>query len=258
MIPGPSVEFEPQISGIEGVMMREKPTVVMVHGAFSDGASWSPVAMRIMGAGIEVRVPAISNRSLAADATYVRAFVEDIDGPVLLVGHSYGATVASVAGIAENVRGLVLAAGFVLDVDESADELWQRFPAPDAANFLDYRPYATVEGISRREVSIAIDEFPFFAALGIPADEAAVFALTQRPLDAAVLEERATHAAWRSRPTWGIVATADHIVNPDVVRFGLERASALEVLELPGPHLVMHTHPGDVARFIVDAANTVA
>ncbi|MGW9269030.1 alpha/beta fold hydrolase [Microbacterium sp. NPDC055599] len=237
--------------------MREKPTVVMVHGAFSDGASWSPVAMRIMGAGIEVRVPAISNRSLAADAAYVRSFVENIEGPVLLVGHSYGATVASVAGIAENVRGLVFVAGFILDVDESADDLRQRFPASDAANFFDYRPYATADGATRREVSVAIDEFPFLAALGIPADEAAVFAVTQRPLDAAVLDERAAHAAWRSRPTWGIVATADHIVNPDVVRFGLERASALEVIELPGPHLIMHTHPGDVARFIIDAANAV-
>lgn len=237
--------------------MREKPTVVMVHGAFSDGASWSPVVMRVMGAGIEVRVPAVSNRSLAADAAYVRSFVENIDGPVLLVGHSYGATVASVAGTADNVRGLVFVAGFVLDVDESADEVRQRFPAPDAANFFDYRTYATADGATRREVSIAIDEFPFLAALGIPADEAAVFAVTQRPLDAAVLNERATHAAWRSRPTWGIVATLDHIVNPDVVRFGLERAGAREVRELPGPHLIMHTHPADVARLILDAADAV-
>jgi len=238
--------------------MREKPTVVLVHGAFSDGASWSPVAMRVMGAGVEVRVPAISNRSLAADAAYVRSFVENIDGPVLLVGHSYGATVASVAGTAANVRGLVFAAGFVLDVDESADDLRQRFPAPEAATFFDYQPYATASGATRREVSVAIDEFPFLAALGIPADEAAVFAVTQRPLDATVLKERAAHAAWHSRPTWGIVATADRIVNPDVVRFGLERAAALEVVELPGPHLIMHTHPGDVARFIVDAVNAVA
>ncbi|MCZ4067269.1 alpha/beta fold hydrolase [Microbacterium sp. NPDC006705] len=237
--------------------MRETPTVVMVHGAFSDGASWSPVAMRVMGAGIEVRVPAISNRSLAEDVAYVRSFVENIDGPVLLVGHSYGATVASGAGTAQNVRGLVFVAGFVLDVDESADDLSQRFPASDAADYFDYRRYATADGATRQEVSVAIDEFPFLAALGIPSDEAAVIAVTQRPLDAAVLSDRATHAAWHTRPTWGIVATADQIVNPDAVRFGLERASARMVLELPGPHLVLHTHPGDIARFIVDAANAV-
>lgn len=235
--------------------MSVNPTVVLVHGAFSDGMSWSPVVMRLLGSGVDVRVPAISNRSLCDDAAYVRSFVERVDGPVLLVGHSYGATVASVAGTAANVRGLVLVAGYVLEEGESADELHRRFPDADAVPFLQYDTYPA-EGETHREVSIAIDEFPFLAALGIPSDEAAVLAVTQRPLAAAVLAERANAAAWKTLPTWGVVASADRVVNPDAVRFGLERANAREIVEIPAPHLVTHTHPGDVARLILDAARS--
>lgn len=237
--------------------MSENPTVVLVHGAFAEGASWSPVAMRLLGAGLDVRVPAISNRGLGDDAAYVRAFVERVDGPVLLVGHSYGATVAGVAGTADNVRGLVVVAGYVLDVGESPEDLHRRFPEADAARFLECDTYPSPDGATRQEVSIAVDEFPFVAALGIPSDEAAVLAVTQRPIDAGVLAERAPAAAWRSRPTWGVVATADHVVNPDAVRFGLERAQAREIRDIPAPHLVTHTHPGDVARLILDAVRAV-
>lgn len=233
-------------------------TIVLVHGAFSDGAGWSPVVMRLLGSGADVRVPAISNRSLFEDAAYVRSFVERIDGPVLLVGHSYGATVAGVAGTSDNVRGLVLVAGYVLDEGESIAELHRRFPEADAVQFFEYRSYPGGDGAVQSEVSIAVDEFPFLAALGIPSDEAAVLGVTQRPLAVSVLSERATAAAWKSRPTWGVVATADHVVNPDAVRFGLARAGAHEIFEIAGPHLVMHTHPGDVARAILDAARIVS
>ncbi len=238
--------------------MSEMLTVVLVHGAFSDGASWSPVAMRLLGSGLDVRVLAISNRSLARDAAYVRAFVERIDGPVLLVGHSYGATVAAVAGTADNVRGLVLVAGYVLEAGESASDLHRRFPEADAVEFIEGADYTTWDGETGRELSLSITEFPFLAALGVPSDEAAVLAVTQRPLAAAVLEERAAAAAWGDRPTWGVVATLDRVVNPDAVRFGLGRAGAREIREIAGPHLVMHTHPGDVARLIFDAARIVS
>jgi pimeloyl-ACP methyl ester carboxylesterase len=237
--------------------MSIKPTVVLVHGAFSDGASWSPVAMRLLGAGFEVRVPAISNRSLTADAAYVRSFVERIDGPVLLVGHSYGATVAGVAGDAANVSGIVFIEGYVLEVGESALDVHRRFPDPEAMPYFDEAAYPVPGEADAAEVSVRIEEFPFLTALGVPADEAAVLAVTQRPLDADVLSEPATVAAWHERPSWGVVATADRLINPDAVRFGLERAGAREVVDLPGPHLVLHTHPGDVTRLIVGAADAV-
>lgn len=237
--------------------MAAKPTIVLVHGAFSDGASWSPVVMRLLGAGAQVRVPAISGRSLADDATYVRAFVDRIDGPVLLVGHSYGATVAGVAGDAANVRGIVFVEGYVLAAGESANDLHARFPDPDALDHLEYAVYPVKNGTDAEEVSVAIDQFPYLTALGIPSDEAAVLAVTQRPLDAAVLAEPAPVAGWKDRPTWGVVATGDLLVNPDAVRDGFARAGVRDVVELAGPHLILHTHPADVARVILDAAGSV-
>lgn len=236
--------------------MAIEPTVVLVHGAFSDGASWSPVAMRLLGEGLEVRVPAISNRSLAADAAYVRSFVERIDGPVLLVGHSYGATVAGVAGDAANVRGLVFIEGTCSRWGERAGRA-PPLPGPGGDAVL------RRGGLSRARRGGCRGDLgedrgvPFLTALGIPADEAAVLAVTQRPLDAEVLAEPATVAAWLDRPSWGVVATADRLINPEAVRFGLDRAGVRELVELPGPHLVLHTHPGDVARLIVDAADAV-
>lgn len=237
--------------------MAVLPTIVLVHGAFSDGASWSPVAMRLLGAGAEVRIPAISNRDLRADAAYVRAFIGRIDGPVLLVGHSYGATVAGVAGDAPNVRGIVFIAGYVLDVGESAEDVHRRFPEADAAASFEYAAYPTPNGGVGQEVSVAVSDFLFVAALGIPADEAGVLAITQRPLDTAVLTEPAPTAGWRGRPAWGIVASGDRMIDPDAVRAGFLRAGVREVRELPGPHLIMHTHPGDVSRVILEAAAAV-
>src|SRR6218665_412438 len=164
---------------LEGAM-TEKPMIVLVHGAFSDGTSWSPVAMRLLGAGADVRVPAISNRSLAEDAAYVRAFVRHLGVPVLLVGHSYGATVVGVAGDAENVRGIVFVSGYALDVGESAQDVHSLFPDSDSVPYFERTTYANPDGTLRDEISVAVDEFPLLAASGVPADEAGVLAVMQR------------------------------------------------------------------------------
>lgn len=235
--------------------MSTSPTVVLVQGAFADGVSWSPVAMRLQGSGVDVRVPAIDARSLDADASYVRAFVEQIPGPVLLVGHSYGATVAGIAGGARNVRGLVFVSGYVLDEDESAGDVHRRFPEAEAVPFFEHASYPDLH---REDISVAVDEFPFVTALGVPADEAAVLAVSQRPLAASILEDTARAASWRTTACWGIVSANDRTINPDAVRWGLERAGARRVLELPAPHLVMHTHPGEVAEFVLEVLHELA
>ncbi|MFB7894281.1 alpha/beta fold hydrolase [Microbacterium sp. NPDC056044] len=230
---------------------RTAPTVVLTHGAFTDGASWSPVALRLQGAGVDVRVAAISNRGLAADAAYVRSFVERIDGPVVLVGHSYGATVVGVAGDAENVVALVFVSGYVLEEGESARDLHARFPDAEAVPFFEYFPYPAPDGTAHEEVFVAAEEFPLLAALGVPIDEAAVLAVTQRPLDAGVLAEPAPAAAWRGVPSWGIVAAQDRLINPDAVRYAYQRAGIRELVTVDGPHLLMHTHPAEVAAAIL-------
>ncbi|WP_243231023.1 alpha/beta fold hydrolase [Microbacterium sp. CIAB417] len=234
--------------------MSNTPTVVLLHGAFTDGASWSPVVLYLQGAGVTVRVPALTNRSLAEDAAYVRAFVERIPGDVLLVGHSYGAAVAGVAGGARNVRGIMFVSGYALDEGESLSDVHARFPDAEAVPFFERVTYVDVAGSDREEISVAADEFPFVTALGVPADEAGVLAVIQRPLTTAALTEPAPSAAWRTTPTWGIVSASDRTLNPDAVRWTLARANVRWVVELPGPHLLMHTHPAEIARAIQDAA----
>lgn len=233
--------------------MSAKPTIVLVHGAFADAGSWAPVTLELLNRGYTVLVPPVFNRSLIGDAAYIRSFVEQIDGPVLLAGHSYGGAVITVAGVAENVVGLVYVAGYALDEGESLGQLQGGFPdSPLAANLV-YSPYPIEGAEPGTDVSVKIDAFEEIFAAGVPADTARVLAVGQRPLAAVAFSETAPVAAWKTKPSWGIVSSADHTINPDVERFGYTRAGVRKVIELDAPHLVMQTKPVEVATFITDA-----
>ncbi|GAA0315694.1 alpha/beta fold hydrolase [Kineococcus aurantiacus] len=234
------------------------PTVVLVHGAFADAASWAPVTADLLERGFTVRVPPVYNRSLAADAASVRAVVEQVEGPVLLAGHSYGGAVVTVAGAAENVVGLVFVAGYALAEGESLGQLQGGFPDSDLAAHLVYTPYPVEGGEPGTDVSVEVDAFPAVFAAGVPLERARVLAVSQRPLSGAAFGEPASVAAWRTKPSWGIVSAADHTINPDVERFGYERAGCRKVVELDAPHLVMQTHPREVADVIAAAAAETA
>jgi pimeloyl-ACP methyl ester carboxylesterase len=229
--------------------MPATPTVVLVHGAFADAASWAPVTRELLDRGHQVRVPAGYNRGLLSDAASVRLFVEQIDGPVVLVGHSYGGAVISVAGVADNVRALVFVAGYVPDEGETIGQLQGRFPDSPLAPNLVFAPNS--EGGT--DVSVQIDQFPDLFAIGVDHALAEVLAVSQRPLAAKVFEEVPPAPAWKTKPSWGIVSAADRTINPDVERFGYQRAAMREVTELDAPHLVMHTHPREVADVIETA-----
>lgn len=234
------------------------PTVVLVHGAFADAASWAPVTRELLDRGHVVHVPPVYNRSLAEDAASVRAFVEHLDGPVILAGHSYGGAVITVAGVAENVVGLVYVAGYALDEGESLGALQGGFPDSDLAANLVYTPYPIAGAEDGTDVSVAIDAFPAVFAAGVDPRVAQVLAVSQRPLSGAAFGEPASVAAWKTKPGWGIVSAADHTINPDVERFGYTRAGLREVVELDSPHLVMQTHPSEVADVIEKAARATA
>ncbi|GAB2840504.1 alpha/beta hydrolase [Actinocorallia aurea] len=232
-----------------------KPTIVLVHGAFADAGSWAPVALRLLDRGYDVRVPPVANRSLSGDAAYIRSVAEQIDGPVLLVGHSYGGAVITVAGMAENVVGLVYVSGYALEEGESLGQLQGGFPDSELAANLVYAPYPVEGGEPGTDVSVRISAFPAVFAEGVDPDTARVFAVSQRPLSAFAFGEPASAAAWRVKPAWGVVSAADKTINPDVERFGYQRAGLREVLELDAPHLVMQTHPAELVAF-VEAAVT--
>jgi pimeloyl-ACP methyl ester carboxylesterase len=233
--------------------MSDTPTVVLVHGAFADASSFGRVIPDLLTENIPVLAPAVPNRGLASDAAYIASVVRQIDGPVLLVGHSYGGAVITVAGIEENVVGLVYLAGYVLDEGESLGELQARFPASPLAEALVYTPFP-VEGSDEPGIDVSVDiaRFPEIFAADVDPALTRVLAVSQRPLAGAAFAEPASAAAWKTKPAWGVVASADLAINPDVERFGYERAQ-MKVTEVDSSHLVMHAHPGEVVGVIREA-----
>jgi pimeloyl-ACP methyl ester carboxylesterase len=229
--------------------MSETPTVVLVHGAFADGSSWAPVTRELLDRGHQVRVLAGYNRGLLSDAASVRLFVEQVDGPVVLVGHSYGGAVISIAGNADNVRALVFVAGYVVEEGETIGQLQGRFPESPLPPNLVFQPNSE----AGTDVSVQVDQFPDLFAIGVDPALAQVLAVSQRPLAAGVFEEVVPAPAWKTKPGWGIVSAADRTINPDVERFGYQRAGLRGVTELDAPHLVMHTHPREVVDVIETA-----
>ncbi|MGY0056338.1 alpha/beta fold hydrolase [Streptomyces sp. LZ34] len=229
------------------------PTVLLVHGAFADAASWSGVIRELQSHGVSVVAPPNPLRGLASDAAYVASAAAQIDGPVILVGHSYGGAVITVAGAAENVVGLVFVAAYVLEEGESLGELQGRFPAPPLADNL--RPATfPVEGAEPAvELTIVPEAFPSVFAADVPEEVTKVLAAAQRPLAAAAFDEPARTTAWKTKPSWAVVADADQAINPEVQRFAARRAGAT-VVEVEGAsHAVAVSQPKAVADLILEA-----
>ena len=228
------------------------PTVVLVHGAFADGGSFAAVVRELLNDGLAVVVPAVPNRSLLGDSAYVASVVRQIEGPVLLVGHSYGGAVITIAGAEENVVGLVYLAGYALEEGESLAELQGGFPDSDLATALVYRPYPQPGQDDGTDVYVDVEQFPAIFAAGVDPGLARVLAVSQRPLAGAAFAEKAPVAAWKTKPAWGLVASADHTINPDVERFGYSRAG-MTVSEVDSSHLVMLAAPQAVVELIREA-----
>ncbi len=236
----------------------EKPTVVLVHGAFADASSYAAVIPELLRRGLKVVAPAVPNRSLIGDAAYVASVVRQIEGPVVLVGHSYGGAVITVAGVEDNVQALVYLSGYALEVGESLGELQGRFPDSDLAAALVYTPFP-VEGSDTpgTDVSVEVDKFPAIFAADVDPELAKVLAVSQRPLAAQAFADAAPAAAWKTKPSFGIVSSSDHTINPDVERFGYRRAG-MTTIEVDSSHLVMLAHPKKVVAFIEEAVKTTS
>jgi len=238
--------------------MTARTTVVLVHGAFLDASSWWPIVLRLLGAGHPVLAPPLVGRSFAGDCDYIRTFVERIDGKVLLVGHGYGAAVITVAGDAANVCGLLFIAGYALERGESIGEMRDAFAPADVSLHLVPAMFHDDHGLPGTEVTVAVDEFPRLLAEGLPADEASVLAVSQRPISVSALTERARGEAWRGKPSWGVVSMEDRTIDPDLQRFGYRRAHCRDVVALAAPHLVTQTHAAAIVGFIESILREVA
>ncbi|WP_037855971.1 alpha/beta fold hydrolase [Streptomyces sp. NRRL S-340] len=239
-------------------MSTTTPTVVLVHGAFADAAGWSGVIEELQRHGIPVIAPPNPLRGLASDAAYIASVAARIDGPVVLVGHSYGGALITVAGTADNVVGLVYVAAYVLEEGESLGELQGRFPLSPLVSNLKQWTYPVAGGDPAVEVTITEDAFPSVFAADVPEDVTKVLAVAQRPLAAAAFDETASSAAWRTKPSWALIAGADNAINPDVERFGAKRAGAT-VVEIEGAsHAVAVSQPKQVADLIREAVHATS
>ncbi|WP_328491980.1 alpha/beta hydrolase [Streptomyces sp. NBC_00414] len=232
-----------------------KPTVLLVHGAWADSSSWSPVVDRLQAQGYPVQAVANPLRGLASDAAYVRSRIESVQGPVVLVGHSYGGAVISKAAADEpQVKALVYVAAFAPAEGESLGALAARNPGshatPDALNPV---PFDLGDGANGVDLYIKPDKYRDVFAGSLSASRANSLAAVQRPISAATLEETATSAAWKDIPSWYLVTRQDHALPPATQRFMAERAHA-HTTEVDAPHAVMLTRPDTVAGLIRHAA----
>jgi pimeloyl-ACP methyl ester carboxylesterase len=235
----------------------DTPTIVLVHGGFADASFWAPVIKDLQAHHLPVLAPPNPLRGLAHDAEYLATYVNQIDGPVLLVGHSYGGAVISVAGASTpNAVGLVYVAAFALDEGESFGEIFGRFGETPLVGAVRPSNYPLPDGESAVELTIAPELYQEAFAADLSEDVTRVLAVSQRPF-AAIFEDRAQAAAWKTLPSWAVVATADKAIPPDAERHMARRAGA-EPIEVDASHSIALSQPKAVADLIRTAVNATS
>lgn len=235
-----------------------EPTVVLVHGAFADSSSWNGVIDLLQEAGVTVTAASNPLRGVAHDSAYVASVLEQIPGPVLLVGHSYGGVVITNAGsMAPNVAGLVYVAGLAPDEGEALGALESDskdsvlLSALIAAQYPSGNEHGTIT-----EFSIDPAKIQEAFAADLPWAQTQVMAATQRPISEVAFTEPTVNPAWKTLPTWSIVPTSDKAAGSDVVRFTAERAGAT-IVEIDASHVVMMSQPRAVTDVILTALEAV-
>jgi pimeloyl-ACP methyl ester carboxylesterase len=224
---------------------KSETAVVLVHGAWADGSSWSAVVKQLQAEGYKVTAPQFPLTSLADDVARLRQVLALHNGPAVVVGHSYGGQIMTALGAdTGNVVGLVYVAAFGIDEGESLGALLAQGPPTPAL------AHKFVDGSGF--VWLSEDDFvDHFAGDLDPADAKALYAV-QQPLAAGALGEVMGVPAWKALPSWYLVATGDEALPPDAERQFAARMNAT-VIEVPSGHLAMVSHPGDVAKLIVSA-----
>ncbi|MEU6341179.1 alpha/beta hydrolase [Streptomyces sp. NPDC046977] len=240
-----------------------KPTVVLVHGAWADSAGWNGVIKRLQADGYPVAAPANPLRGVASDSAYLKDYLKTIHGPVVLVGHSYGGSVITNAATGNpEVKALVYIAAFAPDKGESLGSISARFPgshlsddpAAPVPTALDAVPFTQPDGGTGVDLYIKPDKYrDVFLSNRLNRAAAAQLAAGQRPIAAQAFGEPSGTPAWKTIPSWYLVATADHAIPPAAERFMASRAHARTV-EVNAPHAAPLTDAGAVTRLVEQAA----
>ncbi|MFA6114735.1 MAG: alpha/beta hydrolase [Sphingomonas sp.] len=231
---------------------QDKPTIVLVHGAFAESSSWDPVIAKLGKDGYRVIAAANPLRSVASDAVNVSAVIRSIKGQVVLVGHSYGGPVITEAANGNaNVKALVYVAGFAPDTGETSLTLAAKFPGSTLGTSLT----TVVLPDGDEDLYIQPEKFHAQFAADVPAAQAEAMAATQRPVTLSALGEPSRVAAWKTLPSYMIYGTADRNIPAAVMKFMAERAHARKTVVVEGAsHVVMISHPAEVASLIEEAA----
>jgi pimeloyl-ACP methyl ester carboxylesterase len=235
---------------------RPKPTVVLVHGAFADSTSWNGVIRELRHDGYPVVAVANPLRSLKGDSAYLKDVVASIDGPVVLAGHSYGGSVISNTATGdEDVKALVYVAAFLPEKGESAVDLSGKFPGSTLGDALRPVPFTNPDGSQGTDLYIRSDKFRHQFAADVPRDQAELMAVTQRPVTNSALAEGAAEPAWKTIPSWVLIATQDLNIPPKTQEFMAKRAGA-HITKVRASHAVSVSQPGKVTDVIEDAAQS--
>jgi pimeloyl-ACP methyl ester carboxylesterase len=233
----------------EGISMNDQPNIVLVHGAWADGSCWSAVIERLQADGFNVTAPQFPETTLADDVARLRQVLSRQDGPTIVAGHSYGGQIVTALGAdAPNVVGLVYIAAFGLDEGESIGALLTQGPPTPALAHLDI----DAQGFAW----LPEDDFVQYFAADVDPGKARVMFAVQQALSASTLGDVMGVPAWKTLPSWFMVATDDQAIPPEAERSFAKRMGATTV-EVASSHVAMVSHPGEVAELIELAAHAV-
>ena len=224
-------------------------TVILVHGAWADGSSWNEVIARLQAEGLAVVSVQNPLSSLADDVAAVQRAMEMIEGPIVLVGHSWGGTVITQAGASPRVRALVYIAAFAPDRNQSTNALQAPYPVPEYA--------ALLRVDSAGYLHFPTDALPHYFAQDLPAANANVLAATQGPIRASAFADEVTEAAWHDRPAWYLVTGQDRMIAPQLQREMAQRIKA-RVSEVPASHVPFASRPKETTAVILEAVAEVS
>jgi pimeloyl-ACP methyl ester carboxylesterase len=231
--------------------MSTKPSIVLVHGFWGGAAHWAKVIVQLNQRGYD-SLHAVENplTSVADDAERTQKMVRQVDGPVLLVGHSYGGVVITQAGDLPNIVGLVYVAAFAPDEGESVGQIgeWRVAQAAAAGN---------IAPDSDGYVWIKQDKFQESFCQDLPADEALVMAVTQKAPVGSTFADTISDPAWKKKPTWYQVSTSDRMIHPDSERQMAERMKPRSTIELDASHASLASQPTAIADLIDQAATSL-
>lgn len=227
---------------------NDKPTVVLVHGAFADATSWGKVIPILLEKGINVIAVQNPTDSLANDVAAVNRALEAVAGPVVLAGHSWGGVVITEAGVHEKVGALVYVSAFAPSENQSINDLFADYPQPEW--------FGAVSADSGGFLKISPEGFGKYFAQDLSDEEIAVGAVVQIPFALSANADKVTNAAWKEKPSWFVVSTDDRIIYPELERKMAEKLGA-KITEVAASHVSMLAKPEEVAAIILDAAESL-